>query len=317
MQQSIKTLPIEFPSADKKSTISATLWMPPGKYAEAPRGIVQIVHGMAEHHQRYADFATFLAKAGFAVCAHDHIGHGRSAAAESYGDMPAKSGESILVEDVNNLRHIASGSFPENTPYFIFGHSMGSLVTRVYLAKYGEGLAGSVICGTANEPFIVAAAGNLLARFVVAVRGNSAQSKLLYSLADGAYAKAIEDAQTPLDWISASRSNVDDYIEDEMTGFMFTAGGYATLTALARDAARASTVSRIPKHLPLLFIAGEQDPVGDMGKGVKKAVAAVKKAGIKDVELVLYPNMRHEILNEENNSQVYNDVLDWLERHVG
>lgn len=303
---------ISFPSMDGASTISAKLWLPD----RDPKGIVQLVHGMAEHIGRYDDFAKYLAAQGYAVCGSDHIGHGASVESDQdLGHMPVKDGEDVLVEDVHGLRQIINHALGEDVPYFIFGHSMGSLVTRVYLSRYGEGLAGAVICGTAHQPLIVSKAGNLLARMVAKFEGPRAKSEFLHSLADGAYSKAIANARTPLDWLSRNEDNVDVYTEDPLTGFIFTAGGYSTLTALAYDAARNGTVKRIPKNLPLLFIAGEEDPVGDNGKGVRQAARQARKAGIIDVEEIIYPEMRHEILNEHEKHQVYADVLMWLNMH--
>lgn len=303
---------ITFPSMDGENEIAAKLWMPEG--AGEPKGIVQLVHGMAEYISRYDEFARYLTAAGYAVCGSDHIGHGESAASESdLGHMPVDRGEDVLVEDVQGLRQIASKALGEDIPYFIFGHSMGSLVTRVYLSRHGEGLAGAVICGTAHQPLAVTKAGNILARLVARIEGPRAKSELLHSLADGAYSKAVKDARTPLDWISLSDDNVDEYMDDPLTGFMFTAGGYATLTALAYDAARKQTAERIPKTLPLLFIAGAEDPVGNNGKGVRQAAAQARAAGIENVEEIIYPRLRHEILNEKEKHQVFADVLAWLD----
>lgn len=204
-----------FDSADGKSQVRAVLWVPlameradaaagePSLGCFKPRGVVQLVHGMAEHIDRYDDFARFLVDAGYLVAGHDHIGHGDTAAApECRGVIGAEGGADAMIDDVEQLRLLVSQQVAPGTPYFIFGHSMGSLVLRSYLPRYGQGLAGAVICGTANEATAVSRAGNLAARAIAAVRGDGYRSGLLHALADGAYSRAIKDARTPFDWLS-------------------------------------------------------------------------------------------------------------------
>lgn len=156
---------------------------------------------------------------------------------------------------------------------------------------------------------------NLLARLTAKRRGERAKSSLLHSLADGAYAKAVKDARTAFDWLSADKANVDAYLADEECGFMFTAGGYATLTRLIEQAARYDLAMGVPRNLPLLYIAGAEDPVGDNGIGVRAAAEVMRSAGVSDIDIVIYEGMRHEILNEAGKDRVYADVLGWLEGH--
>lgn len=309
MTDSIKPMEFEFPSWDGESNIHAMMWKPEGN----ARGVVQLIHGMAEHIERYQPFADFLASNGFVVVGHDHIGHGHSVSSnDQLGHMPTKTGADVLVEDVDTLRYIASSAYPD-LPYFIFGHSMGSFVLRVYLARHGEGLSGAILCGTGNKPHIASLAGNALAQIGSKVRGEKAKSPLIHSMADGAFSNAVENPRTNFDWISANRSNVDAYMQDDLNGFQFTLGGYASLTKLTLLAASLELAKKIPNSLPLLFIAGAKDPVGDNGKGVKAAADLMRKAGAQDVDVILYDGMRHEILNEEDAALVFDDVLAWIE----
>ncbi|WP_165172077.1 alpha/beta fold hydrolase [Adlercreutzia sp. ZJ242] len=304
-----------FSSADGKSQIKGLLWRPAGA-APSVRGIVQIVHGMSEHAGRYDAFARELAAHGYVACAHDHIGHGKSVTdPEDWGHMPARGGAEVLVEDVDALRRLVSARFARSVPYFVFGHSMGSFVTRVYLTRHAEGLAGAILCGTGNKPRAVSKAGNVIARTIARVSGERAASPFLRSVADGAYSRAVENARTPFDWLSANEANVDAFIADELCGRPFTAGGYAALTALTYDAARLDLAAKIPPDLPILFIAGSHDPVGDNGEGVRASAEIMRAAGVESVEVVLYQGMRHEILNEDGRERVYADVLTWLEAH--
>lgn len=309
-----------FLSADGSTPVRGVLWQPadvPG--GARPRGIVQLIHGMAEHIDRYDGFAAFLAAHGFVVCGHDHLGHGKTApdpARRGVLDPDAGADADALVADVDSLRSIVSARYGRDVPFFMFGHSMGSLVLRVYLASYGEGLAGAVICGTANQPLPVSWAGNLLARAVTAVRGADARSELLHSLVDGAFSKRVRSPRTPLDWLSRDEDVVDAFVADEACGFPFSAGAYAALTDLAFRAALPRTFAAVPKGLPVLFVAGDADPVGDMGRGVENAATRMSAAGVADVSFRLYEGMRHEILNELGREEVWQDVLGWLEQRA-
>ena len=303
---------LTFTSADGASTIHAYVWTPEG----APRASLQITHGMAEHAQRYDEFARYLAAAGFVVAAHDQIGHGASCAADKRGCLPAKTGKDIMVEDVHALRKLVAERTGGAIPHFCFGHSLGSFITRIYISRYGEGLAGAIICGTGTVPVATSKAGNAVARLICALRGEDYQSKLLESMGVGAYAKAIENAQTPLDWLSYRRENVDAYIADELSGFPFSAGGYAVVTALTAEACSLECAKKVPADLPLLYVAGDGDPVGSMGEGVRQAVALAQEAGSVDVTCTIYENMRHEILNEDDRGQVMADILGWLEERI-
>ncbi len=310
----MKTTTLSYASCDRKSTIRALVWEPNEQDGNAgtPRGIVQIVHGMSEHVGRYEAFANFLVESGFVVCANDHVGHGESASdASSLGHMPARRGAEVLVGDVHALREEVSARFPD-APYVMFGHSMGSFVTRKYIAEFGDGLAAAILCGTGQQPRALSLAGNALAKTLARLHGERYKSELLHALADGAYSKAVKGARTDFDWLSCDPAVVDAYIADPACGQMFTAGGYATLTALTADVVRSRSAERVPKGLPLLFIAGGQDPVGDCGRGVQKAVAQYRAAGVEAVDMRLYPGMRHEILNEPDRAQVMADINEWL-----
>ncbi len=315
MADDIQTMPFGFPSADGTSTVHAVLWQSAAVAAgQPPRGVVQLIHGMAEHIGRYDGFARFLAAQGFAVCGHDHIGHGATAATpERFGLMPPEEGADIMVADAHCLRKRVTARFAQGTPWFMFGHSMGSLVLRCYLPRYGCGLAGAVICGTAMPPRLVSKAGNLLARAVVAWKGPDAKSPLLHRLADGAYSRAIPDARTPFDWLSRDPAVVDAFIADETAGFMFSAGAYATLTEAAYRAAAPAAFRNVPKDLPVLVMAGDRDPVGDNGRAPARVARRLERAGVQDVSLALYGGMRHEVLNEVGREEVYADVLAWIE----
>ncbi|MBQ9000461.1 MAG: lysophospholipase [Eggerthellaceae bacterium] len=318
----IITIPLDFTSHDGKTTINAKLWTSakfgtseqPGD--ETPKAIVQIVHGMAEYIDRYDDLAEYLVGRGFVVCAEDHIGHGKSVSDPSeYGHMPAHGGKDILIGDVHTLYRMVRELFAD-VPYVLYGHSMGSFITRAYIARYGNDLAAAVLSSTGNVPAHLSKFGRTLARTMAATRGETYRSELIDSMGAGAYGKQIENARTDLDWLSTDDAVVDAYIADELCGFMFTVGGYATLLDLTAEVVTPECAARVPKTLPILLVAGDGDPVGDMGKGVDAATQLLRDVGIRQVDEIIYPGMRHEIHNEIGHERVYDDVASWIEGAV-
>ena len=313
MRKEDRTQSVRFESTSGTTQIHGTIWWP----KEKPRAVIQLVHGMAEHMLRYEPFAAYLNERGFVVCGHDHFGHGESVNdPREWGHIPIRGGRDILVGDVGRMRAAMREQLDESLPYFLFGHSMGSFVVRAYISECAPGLAGAIICGTGHIPPMTSNAGNLAARLIGAVKGQEYVSKLLGNLSVGAYGKAIENARTPLDWLSHNEENVEAYIADERCGFPFSAGGNATLTALTAEVCSPACFGRVPKDLPLLFVAGDGDPVGNMGKGVSIAANMAREAGITDVTCTIYDHMRHEILNETGARRVMDDIASWMEARI-
>lgn len=316
VRSAVKTGRIGYRSSDGKTQIRALTWEPEKNPGIAPAGIVQIVHGMSEHVERYDEFARYLVSRGYIVCANDHIGHGESVADPSeWGCLPSVGGKEVLINDVHELRKTVASRYARQTPYIMFGHSMGSFIVRAYLARFAEGLAAAVICGTGQQPLLLSKFGNLVARRIAASKGDAYKSTFLDGLGAGSFAKKIDNPRTEFDWISTDDAVVDAYIADESCGVMFSAGGYATLTDLTGEVVTAAAAGAVPADLALLFIAGALDPVGDMGKGVERAVEQYRRAGVETVDLKLYEGMRHEILNEPGRAEVYADVADWIDEH--
>lgn len=316
------TVALAYPSADGKSQINAKIWTndafgtPETPGAEAPKGIIQIVHGMAEYIDRYDEMARWFVNRGFVVCAEDHIGHGGTAnGAAEFGHMPVKGGKDILIADVNRLRTLVSKGYP-GVPYIMYGHSMGSFIVRAYIARYGQGLAAAVLSGTGNVPAGLSKMGRGLSRFLASTRGETYRSKLIDGMGAGGYGKQIKNARTQLDWLSTDDRVVDAYIADPLCGFMFTVGGYATLLDLTSEVVTLECAIKVPKNLPCLFVAGDGDPVGDFGKGVEAAAQLLRDAGVEKVDHKIYAGMRHEIHNEFGRERVFDDVATWLEAQL-
>lgn len=304
-------------SSDGSSWLRIVVWLPDPVYTR--RGVVQLVHGMAEHIDRYGNFARFLAGLGYVVFGHDHIGHGKSVASRNQlGNLPLEGGAEILIEDTLRVRTAALQFAGEEgeLSLFLFGHSMGSFVVRASLVNHAAGLAGAVICGTGNQPAALLQAGKALARTIGAVRGADYRSALLERMGAGSFAGAIEDARTESDWLSTDPAVVDAFLADPLCGQLFSVGGYATLCEVTLQATSKKGAALIPKNLPLLLIAGEEDPVGNKGAYVQRAAKLYKDAGIEEVQVIMYPGMRHEILNEPNRAQVYSDVEEWFTRQM-
>ena len=315
-EQGINREELRFPSADGRSTIRALVWWPALAAGTRARGVVQVIHGMAEHVERYDALARLFASRGFVVCGDDHAGHGASCDPDGYGCLPARGGAEALVADEHTLRRLVTERMGSDAPYLLLGHSLGSYIARVYLAEHGEGLSGVVLSGTGTLPVAVSWAGHALARLICAVRGEKYRSKLLDGMGVGAYARAVP-GPSGCEWLSHNEKNVATYVADPRCGFMFSAGGYAAVTKLTARACSLAWARRAPHDVPLLFVSGAEDPVGDNGRGVRAAAELARRAGQKHVDVHIYEGMRHEIFNEDDGGRVMADVLSWVEERLG
>lgn len=297
-----------FPSADRKTQIHAMQWKPEGPVT----GILQLVHGMQEFIERYDDFARFMSGNGYLVVGHDHLGHGASVADEnSYGYFAEKNGNKVLLADMRSLHRMMSEKYPE-VPYFMLGHSMGSFLARQYICMYGHYLNGAVISGTAWHSGTECRGGMLLCKGIARFRGWHYISKLLTFMVVGSLNKKFEPSRTHVDWLTRDEAVVEAYRHDERTHHFFTLNANYNLFVSLKYLTVRANLERMPKSLPLLFIAGEMDPVGNFGNGVKKVFVQLQALGMTDVKCKLYPNDRHEVLNELDKGQVYKDVLEWI-----
>lgn len=275
------------------------------------KGIVQIAHGMAEHHKRYEDFISYLNDNGYAVFINDHLGHGKSVSDDSQlGFFGTENGWKNIVDDTKNLTDIAKSELPD-VPVILFGHSMGSFVARLYSTLYGDEINGAIYCGTAGaNP--AAGVGIGVVKSIIKIKGTHYRSKLIDKLAFGTYNSKIKSARTSFDWLTSDNDIVDKYIEDKYCGFLFTACGYRDLMEMIVEINRPEWFSAVRKDLPIYLIAGNADPVGNYGKGIKEVYRNLANTGHSDVTIKLFDGDRHEILNEKDKSDVYRSVLSWL-----
>lgn len=276
---------------------------------ENPVATIHINHGMAEHSARYDRFATYLNKAGFTVYCQDHRGHGQTKTEEEIGWFAEKDGWTMICDDSFELdEKIAEEN--KGIPHFIFGHSMGSFLTRTNLARHSEAYSAAVIMGTGADNGIVGKVGRKIANYRAKKLGSTHKDAFLNNLAFGSYTKKF-DAKTegPFCWLSSDRAEVKKYEDDPDCGFLCSSKFYADLIEGLQTANDKSLIQKIRKDLPIFFVSGSLDPVGNYSKGVEQASSLYKEAGVKDVRVKLYENGRHEILNDSMQQEVMADIV--------
>lgn len=278
------------------------------------KATVQIIHGIAEHCERYDEFCAFLCDNGFAVFVSDLRGHGKSVD-KHLGYFADKNGWMTVVGDMHEIFEMTKNEYPD-VPHVLFGHSMGSFLARTILFTYPDDFDAAIICGTAQMPEIMVKAGyasaSLISKF-----GAEKPSKLLNNIAFGTYNNSFKPVRTQSDWLSRDTAVVNKYIADPLCGFIPSAGLFRDMMGGLKLIADKSNLQKMKKSVPVFFIAGDKDPVGENGVGVKKACDAFKEAGMHDVMLKLYPEARHEILNEINKYEVFDDILKWINNKLG
>ena len=303
------------PSTVPGRTLHAFRCVPEGEV----KAVLQLSHGMVEFIDRYKPLAEYLAGRGILVTGHDHLGHGGSIRTKAdYGYFAEPDGNRAVLADLHAMTVRTKELYP-GVPYFLLGHSMGSFYARQYLCEYGHELDGAIIMGTGWQPEMTIRGGLLLAGILSGLKGPDAVSKMVTNMAFGAYNKAFGDKpRTPNDWLSADTDNVDRYMADPLCGADATVGLFRQMLRGLRFNQTPGNIDRMDKNAPILLIAGQDDPVGDMGAGVRRTHDAFKRAGIRDVTLKLYPGLRHEILNEAAmRDTVYGDIGAWLDRVLG
>ena len=284
-------------------------WLPEGEV----KAILQIAHGMAEHAARYANFAEFLTNKGYAVYANDHRGHGKTAGSiEKLGFFAENNGWNIVVDDMHKLTQEIKKRNPDK-PIFLMGHSMGSFLSRDYITKYASDIKGVILSGTADDPGLLGKVGGFINNTVIFFNGKKKQSPLMTKLSFGEFNKQFKPNRTEYDWLSTDNEQVDKYINDPYCGTVFTNGFFKDLLKGVSIVNSNESINKIDKNLPVFFLSGGKDPVGDNGKGVTNVYEKFTNIGIKDVSIKLYENLRHEMINETNKEEVYQDIFNYME----
>lgn len=287
-------------------------WMPEGK----PKAVLQIIHGIAEFVERYDTFANYLTDLGFAIVAEDHMGHGQSINGDGIQGY-FHGGWFNAVADTVHLLKLTQEEYPD-IPYILFGHSMGSFMARTILCEYpDERINAAIICGTGWQPTFALPALLKVVSAVCRKTGETNPSETLQGMVFGSYNSKVEHPRTPYDWLSRDNEIVDAYIAHPLCGFTASCG-------LLRDMMKGIYYIQKPEHLenmrkdlPVFFIAGGDDPVGTYGKGIHQAASAFRNVGMTDVSVRIYPLCRHEILNEINKEEIFEDIVQWIEKKIG
>lgn len=276
--------------------------------------MVQIVHGVAEYVDRYDDFACYLADHGFLVTGEDHLGHGKTVTDGQYGFFAEENGWELVARDIHELRVIQGEKYP-GIPYFILGHSMGSMLTRFYLINWPGTISGAIISGTGQVAAPLMAFGKWFAGWKCKQQGANSVSATMEKLSFGAYNKQFAPVRTSADWISRDEKVVDAYMADPLCQFSASVGLFRDMLGGIQFITNKTNLKKMDPTTPVYIFSGDKDPVGDNGKGVRKAYDFFIEAGCTDVTLKLYREGRHEMFNEINREEVYADTLAWLEKY--
>ncbi len=280
----------------------------------APQGVLQIVHGLAEHGARYSHLAATMTAKGYTVIAHDHRGHGRSAQKGLLGHYDDHLGWNKVVGDVATIYQQAS-TIAKGKPHFLLAHSMGSFITMQFLMDYPAALNGVILSGSNYSPPLKYRVAANIARAEKLMFGGQHRSKLLDHLSFGSFNGHFKPSRTTHDWLSRNHEQVDRYLQDPACGFIATTQLWCDFLEGLSNISTPSNLKKINSTLPIFLLAGERDPVGNMGDGVLALSKRLKRAGIKDITCTLYPDGRHEMLNENNALQVESDICYWIESH--
>ena len=284
---------------------------------EEIKGIIQLHHGLAEHSLRYDRFGSVLAENGYVLNAYDMRGHGKTAEiAEAngtgkFGKFTDKDGFNRVVDDLNEVIGAIKQEYA-GKPVILFGHSFGSFVSQAYIEKYGSNVDGCVLCGTAGPRKLLITAGKLAVTVIKAIRGGDSFVPFLDKLAFGSYNNRIPGNKTDHDWLSRNELNVELFFSDKWCNIPLRTSFYYDMMTGLSQIHKSENMKAIPKDLPVYFIYGEEDPVGDYGKTVQKLYNIYSKNKMQNIELKSYPEDRHEILNELDKETVEKDVLNWI-----
>lgn len=298
-----------YKSNDDITEINAVKWE-----VDKPKAVIQIAHGVTEYIDRYDEFAKYLNDNGFVVVGNDHIGHGKSISKEKGPMYFGKEGSwDYAVEDLFTLYSKTKEEYPD-VPYFVLGFSLGSFLVRTLLIKHPEIGDGAILMGTGQTSWLNIKLGQMMANNEAKKHGDNSFTEKIDELTFGTYNKKFKPNRTKLDWLCSNEEALDKYLEDSSRGESFSAGLFRELLSGMMFDRDKDNIKKMNSDLPILFLSGDSDPVGDYGKGVTQAYSDFKKCGIKNLDIKLYPGLRHDILNEKNKEEVYSDVVEWTDK---
>jgi alpha-beta hydrolase superfamily lysophospholipase len=301
-----------YKSSNKESDVYVHIWE-----AESPIGVIQAVHDIGEHALRYATFAETLTRSGFTVCAADLLGHGRSANGK-FGLFGIDDGYVNVIKDIFKLRNILSDKYG-GLPFFLLGHGFGSLAARYACSLWGMEYKGAVFSGTCGSVRTLDA----LYGFIMRLRGSAEDEAVkIHTARIHKYNGMLKKMNLPVadgmpSWLLTDEQRLAEYVNDPMCGFGLTYSGYRDYAKLRMIVNNKSWAKRMPKNLPVLFISGQNDPIGNFGADVLAACLQLQSAGCDSVDMKLYHGLRHDILFEANNDEVYGDIIKWVRLATG
>ncbi len=306
---------ISFKSYNNLHKINGAIFFPSDKVK--PIGVMQISHGMTEHIDRYEEFIEFLSRNGYVVAIHDHAGHGESIADDNIFGYMGKNGDEVLVNDLHNFAKIVKKEVPD-LPYFMFGHSMGSFVLRKFMeiydeSKYKYGIKGFIICGTGGT-MEYTNVGLMVSSLLVKVKGEKSLGKILRRFSLDSYDYEYKDKVG--NWLTRDEDKVKKIADDEKGRFTFTNQGYNSMLKIVKHVSKKSWYNALDKNYNILIVSGGDDPVGNYGAGPREVYTKMLKAGVIDTEIIIYPLDRHEIINEVNRYEVYDDIVNWTDKII-
>ncbi len=276
--------------------------------ATQPKAVIQIIHGMEEHQERYEDFAEFLCQNGYTVVTSDMRGHGMDAA--DLGYFKEKNGHFVLISDQVKIRKFIHYKYP-GLPVYLFAHSMGTIIARVLLQLYSGYYDKTVFSGYPNYQAGVWA-GLFVSSLLQKFRGPKYKSAFLQKASVDTFNKAVKNPRTEADWICSNPETVDAYLNDPYCGIGFTCSAFHDLYCLMIQMHKPEAYKNIHETMPLLMLCGKEDPCVGGKKGMADSYHTLSAAGFQEISQITYPKMRHELLNEKKRHFVYQDILDFL-----
>lgn len=297
-----------FLSSDGKTMIHYTMWYPEKRI----RGVIQLTHGMTEYMENYNEFAEFLCENDFFVAGHDQLGHGHSVkSSNELGHFINKNSVDILVEDMYNLMKKVRSEYPD-MPYFLFGHSFGSFLSRIFAGTYGNKLSGLILTGTGNADIKKVKHALKLIRAIRITKKADYRSSLVQKTLFTSYSERIENPENMHEWICRDEKSIEDYLNDPLNNYVYTLNGFSTLLYAVLKMQEERVFEDTPEKLPILMMSGSEDPVGNYGEKVLEVCNLYKEHKVKDVTLKIYKGARHNILMEINKKGVMKDCMEWI-----
>ena len=304
----MKKYNFNYQSSYNNVIINAVKWIP----ETTPKGIIQIAHGVTEYIERYESFANYMTNLGYIVVGNDALGHGRSLIGEKKMYTGGINSWKYLVEDIKTCHELIKKEYPD-IPYYILGFSLGSFLVRTYLSDYNPKVSKVFLLGTGYQSPLLISLIKPVVKSEIKKHGDDKPSKTINDLSFGTYNKKINNPTTPYDWLSKSKENLDNYQKDPLVGKELTTSLFYEMLNGISYTSKISTIEKMDKSIPIILLSGEEDPVGDMTKGITKYYNVLKKHGY-NVELKLYPNTRHDLLNEESKEKIYKDISQYIEK---